>query len=800
MEVHATKTHSVKLSNYGLHSIGTRLFIAVMMAASVGLGGLGILFYQKLESVQLLQLKTETDIKVRKLDADLRSSESFLKSLVSATSFLHESGERSPEAYEKLILSFMSARPSLITGFGVMQKPQGLVDRQWFGPYIEESQPNRGKKVPGQELFSLVELWKTDQYPYLQYYRDVIKANRYFWSEPYLNEIYPIPLMTFAGPIYDRQGKLIAVMNGDINIKDLSQLQENVSSDHSIDYALVTKTGTLLSYSPDPRKAAKLESITSIPTLKLVWHEIQNELNQDKSQGFLKSDETKSYWVYQKVPSSQWIMLQAIPYEVVIKPAFLGALSATLVACIFLAVVVWLFTRSLKHRLQPILDICDVALIDKDYPIKPQDEISHLSNAFFSLMSQQNTLLNQLQLANQELTHSNHLKDRFLANMSHELRTPLNAILGIAEGLQDQTFGEVTTQQIHALKIIERSGSHLLELINDILDLAKIESGKFELDYSDISISHLCQESLSFIKQQAAKKNIQLELKIPPYLPKLKIDERRIRQVLINLLNNAVKFTPEGGCITLEVSRLMTQSLTQDDALQNCLRISVSDTGIGIAPENIDKLFQSFVQIDSALNRQYMGTGLGLALVKQIVELHGGKVGLSSKLGVGSCFTVDLPDRVLTAQFCEIGKSIGSQSKTSACEQTFPAVVLLLVTAANEPNMGTVYNYLTAKGYSVMVASNVQEAIALTKTQLPDLILVDIQIPGMKDMEMAQQVRLDPSLAKVPLVALTTLAVIEDPEKYLKAISASSYLTKPVKLNKLTALIEQFLATRSLML
>jgi CheY-like chemotaxis protein len=244
----------------------------------------------------------------------------------------------------------------------------------------------------------------------------------------------------------------------------------------------------------------------------------------------------------------------------------------------------------------------------------------------------------------------------------------------------------------------------------------------------------------------------------------------------------------------------MTQSLTQDDALQNCLRISVSDTGIGIAPENIDKLFQSFVQIDSALNRQYMGTGLGLALVKQIVELHGGKVGLSSKLGVGSCFTVDLPDRVLTAQFCEIGKSIGSQSKTSACEQIFPAVVLLLVTAANEPNMGTVYNYLTAKGYSVMVASNVQEAIALTKTQLPDLILVDIQIPGMKDMEMAQQVRLDPSLAKVPLVALTTLAVIEDPEKYLKAISASGYLTKPVKLNKLTALIEQFLATRSLML
>ncbi|MBE9226209.1 PAS domain S-box protein, partial [Phormidium sp. LEGE 05292] len=164
----------------------------------------------------------------------------------------------------------------------------------------------------------------------------------------------------------------------------------------------------------------------------------------------------------------------------------------------------------------------------------------------------------QLAISNQELARATRLKDEFLANMSHELRTPLNSILGMTEGLQEQIFGSINEQQIRALKTIESSGSHLLELINDILDVAKIESGQLQLDCTPTSIASLCQSSLTFIKQLALKKHIQLEIKIPLHLPDLLLDERRIRQVLINLLNNAVKFTPEGGHITLEVS-LMTQ-------------------------------------------------------------------------------------------------------------------------------------------------------------------------------------------------------------------------------------------------
>ena len=245
----------------------------------------------------------------------------------------------------------------------------------------------------------------------------------------------------------------------------------------------------------------------------------------------------------------------------------------------------------------------------------------------------------ELKRTNAELIRATRMKDEFLANMSHELRTPLNAILGMTEGLQDEVFGEVNEQQVKALTTIEQSGSHLLELINEILDLAKIEAGNIELEYSLVSITHLCQSSLTFIRQQSLDKGVQLHMNIPWNLPDIQVDERRFRQVLINLLNNAVKFTPAGGDVTLKVA-LLPPNETHD---QQYLSFAISDTGIGISPEQLNRLFRPFVQIDSTLNRQYEGTGLGLVLVKRIVELHGGYVTVTSTVEVGSCFTIELP-------------------------------------------------------------------------------------------------------------------------------------------------------------
>jgi len=404
----------------------------------------------------------------------------------------------------------------------------------------------------------------------------------------------------------------------------------------------------------------------------------------------------------------------------------------------------------------------------------------------------------QLQQTNQELARATRLKDEFLANMSHELRTPLNAILGMTEGLQEQVFGTTSDRQIKALQTIESSGTHLLELINDILDVSKIASGQIELDRAPTSITHLCQSSLTFIKQQANRKQIQLHTKLQLNLPELFVDERRIRQVLINLLNNAVKFTPEGGSITLEVGRhklIDSHAEGSNIDLKEFLEIKVIDTGIGIAAEDIQKLFKPFIQIDSALNRQYEGTGLGLALVKQLVELHDGQVGLTSELGVGSCFSILLPyaRNMSLSPEALIGNEPDVTSTLEALDKVGLQSPLILIAEDNQSNIMTISSYLVAKGYRIVLAYNGQEAIAMATSAQPDLILMDIQMPIMDGLEATKQIRQIPSLVNVPIIALTALAMEADRDRCIAA-GANEYLSKPVKLKQLVSTIHQLLA------
>ncbi|WP_434684411.1 PAS domain S-box protein [Pseudanabaena minima] len=399
----------------------------------------------------------------------------------------------------------------------------------------------------------------------------------------------------------------------------------------------------------------------------------------------------------------------------------------------------------------------------------------------------------QLELSNEILVRATRLKDEFLANMSHELRTPLNAILGITEGLQERVFGMINPQQQKALLTIERSGNHLLELINDILDLAKIEAGKVTLDYTSSNIGQLSQASLVFIKQQAKQKNINLSIKLASVLPELMIDERRIRQVLINLLNNAVKFTPEGGSITLEVS--LQKAIAFDENKKDVthwVRLAVIDTGIGISSEDLKTLFQPFIQVDSALNRQYNGTGLGLALVKRIVELHGGQVNVTSEVGVGSCFEINLP---FNESALPLPKRLSNSPSSSIFslrndndDTYFPPLILLA--EDNEANIMTISSYLQAKGYRVILAKNGRQAVNLVQSEQPDLILMDIQMPEMDGLEAIKYIRNDKF--NIPIIALTALAMTGDREKCLAA-GANDYLSKPIKLKQLATIIQQFL-------
>lgn len=466
-----------------------------------------------------------------------------------------------------------------------------------------------------------------------------------------------------------------------------------------------------------------------------------------------------------------------------------------------------------------------------------------------------------LATTNTELAHATRLKDEFLANMSHELRTPLNSILGLSESLQEEVYGEITDKQRKSLATIENSGRHLLELINDILDLAKIESGKLELNLTPVNIPQLCKASLTLIKPLARDKNITLTGNIAEELGTILGDERRLQQVLINLLSNAVKFTPEGGQVTMEIrkqagiegdkqdlnstakqrevdskvslngnhkipeSNLITPSMerregstlkrvkgqlpvksrerstfnTQSSPLKTpppeILSICVRDTGIGIAPEHLEKLFQSFVQIDSSLSRRHQGTGLGLALVRRIVELHGGWVTVESELGNGSCFTVKLPWRShpanqgITSSEDKATLGMISDLDNTSLPRTSP---LILLAEDNEANTQTLSDYLQGIGYEMILAKDGKEAVQLSQRRKPDLILMDIQMPELDGLSATQQIRANPRTASIPIIAITALAMSGDREKCLAA-GVSYYMTKPVNLKKLATIINALL-------
>ena len=395
----------------------------------------------------------------------------------------------------------------------------------------------------------------------------------------------------------------------------------------------------------------------------------------------------------------------------------------------------------------------------------------------------------ELNRTNAELEHANQIKDEFLANMSHELRTPLTSILGMSESLLEEKRGSLNDHQHKSLQIIESSGQHLLELINDILDLSKIEAGKFDFYPQPVSVDEICKSSLSFVKSQAVKKSITVTYTNEATISKIYSDPRRLKQILVNLLNNAVKFTPANGEVILQVNT---------DVEQDLIKFSVIDNGIGIEVEDMRRLFQPFVQVDGGLNRLHDGTGLGLALVQKLTDLHGGSVQVESEVGKGSRFTINLPS--LQGEVSKLEK-LESQSTPTIRERAENTEVpveapvqlgIILLADDNMPSVLTIGEYLESHGYEVVVAHDGSEAVQKTEAIHPDLILMDIQMPVMNGLEAIARLRGNARFADTPIIALTALAMPGDRERSLLA-GANEYMSKPVSLKTLKQTIEDFL-------
>jgi signal transduction histidine kinase len=387
-----------------------------------------------------------------------------------------------------------------------------------------------------------------------------------------------------------------------------------------------------------------------------------------------------------------------------------------------------------------------------------------------------------LSYANAELARAARLKDEFLANMSHELRTPLNAILTMSEFLHDGLYGEINEEQLKAVKHIEEGGSHLLSLINNILDLSKIEAGKIKLQVETVIVEDVCRICIQKVKQMAIKKNIAILFASDDQMKTIRADERALKQILVNLINNAVKFTPAKGKVTLSL---------QGDAINRVAHFHVIDTGIGIPEDEMGLLFKPFVQLDGGLSRHHEGTGLGLALVYKLTELHGGSVHVESEAGKGSKFTVSLPWQVPSEEAYLRYDEPPTVTKKDITVHHASALVLLA--EDNETNILTLQSGLTEYGYKVIVTRNGVEAIECVQETSPAVILMDIQMPGMDGLEATKQIRANKELAKIPIIALTALVMPGDKERCLAA-GVNSYFSKPVIIKRLVKEIEKQLS------
>ncbi|MBE9563491.1 MAG: response regulator, partial [Proteobacteria bacterium] len=508
--------------------------------------------------------------------------------------------------------------------------------------------------------------------------------------------------------------------------------------------------------------------------------------------GIFQTDEF--FLAYQRVPSTQWLMLAVVPQSVVLGPVFAITIIGALGAGIVLALVVIIFVRRFNQRLQPILHECQ-ALSSQDIDFSGVDELEVLECSFNHMTAQLKSSYETLEAKNAELQRLDQLKDEFLANTSHELRTPLNGIIGIAESLVDGVAGDLTHKVNTNLAMIVSSGRRLSTLINDILDFSKLKHNNMDLQLKPIGLREIVDIVLTLSNPLIHDKPVQLINIISPDLPAAQADENRLQQILYNLIGNSIKFTQHGE---IKISAKVVDSN---------LEIVVSDTGIGIPTKELANIFESFEQAEGSTAREYGGTGLGLAVTKQLIQLHNGKIWVRSTLGIGSQFSFTLPISAEKPNKLLINNVAISKIRTSvetvveqsvANEPTSTGQIKILIVDDEPINLQVLHNYLDFQNYHIIQASSGQEALTLIEDGLkPDAILLDIMMPKMTGYEVTKKLRNKWQLAELPILLLTAKNQVEDLVVGLE-MGANDYLTKPISKDELLARIKTHLSIKSL--
>ncbi|MEM1179879.1 MAG: ATP-binding protein [Acidobacteriota bacterium] len=374
------------------------------------------------------------------------------------------------------------------------------------------------------------------------------------------------------------------------------------------------------------------------------------------------------------------------------------------------------------------------------------------------------------------------IEDFFLAAMSHELRTPLNNIIGIVDSLYEGVVGPTTAEQQRFLGFAKESAGHLLELINNILDLSKIEAGRMHVEIHAIDVSELVASAERLVFDAAFQKDLRVEISVSPEMPRIYGDERLLKQALVNLLSNAVKFTPTRGEVGLR---------TYPHRGGQALCIEVWDTGLGIDPEERHRVFEPFVQLDAGLTRAHEGTGLGLSLVRRLVELHGGAVSVASagRESGGTCFTVTIPSKAKPA-------AIRAEDPPAALPEPATIDGLVLVVDDDELSRKIVAAYIEARGFGVSEAADGEEAVAIFKRLRPDAVVMDLGLPGMSGLEAIRRIRAA-SPQRRAIVAVLTAHTLEGTREECLRAGADLYFSKPARYRELVRELRKRITAQS---
>ncbi|TMG32967.1 MAG: response regulator [Chloroflexi bacterium] len=595
-----------------------------------------------------------------------------------------------------------------------------------------------------------------------------------------------VSAVIIAVPILDPQRHLIGFLAGTVNLSEVQRLSNYSRIGVNGQAVVVDRRGRVIAH---PRNDWRIEA-KDLSSQAI----FQQSLGQENGVSWytdLDGNEPRAagFATVPVVGWKVWISQPVADLRTELTPLILSTLEWLLVA-IVLALVLGFIAAAWITR--PVVELTRAAgriaqgdfvtpvVVRERFAAKEMRELAHtfnqmarqLSGAYLTLEDKVSQRTSELQSANQELARANKLKSEFLANVSHELRTPLSAIIGFSQILLDGIDGPVNEEQLQDITQVNKSGQSLLSLINQILDLSKIEAGKMELSLERVELPMLISAVLDSISPLAQEKGLRIDTRFPPGLPAVEGDAARLKQILINLLSNAVKFTDRGR---IEV-------IAQPSG--RMVRIAVKDTGIGISREAQKLIFDEFVQGDGSSTRRHGGTGLGLSIVRKLVEMHGGAITVISEPGMGSTFTFTVPAWA-TGQ----GTATPLQPRPlRRPNQGLPGTAILVVD--DDPSVRQLISrHLEQEGWKTVQASNATDALQLARESRPMLITLDIMMPDASGWWVLEKLKEDPQTAGIPVLVVT---IVED-QRLVFALGASDYLGKPYDRGALIAKIHRLL-------